>query len=114
MDRRISNYRLIREYDRKVIFEGSYTKHYLTPYCAIFAEYPVPQTQILVCKRVADDDNGYGFNRCCLVSGGSTGTESEVGKYIPLCEVHTEKEATAAVEANQKAEEELLRILEGR
>lgn len=112
MEKKVANYQLVRESDEKIVFEGAHTKHYLeAPYCAIFERYPATETRVMVCKRVAENDNGYGMLRCRLVSRGADSPAVEIGKYVPLREVRSEKEATDMVEGNQKSTENLIRIL---
>lgn len=112
MATKISNYQLIREKNNAVLFEASYVKHFLeVNYCAMFLQYPVEHTVVKVCKRISDKDKSYGNHTCRLVSRGIDSPEVEIGKYIPICDVTSEHEAIEAVEANVKAEQTLMNLL---
>lgn len=107
------NYQLIREKDDAVIFEGSYVKYFLEEnYCAIFLQYPMERTTVKVCKRIPDKDTSYGYHKCRLVSRGINSPTVEIGKYVTVCDVTSEREAIEAVEANTKAESEIAALLQ--
>lgn len=101
----MSQIKLIRVSDKKIIFEGAYVKYYpdpsgmgLLPYCAIFKEYPAVETVIRICKRTDADDAFDNMNVCRLYNQGK-----DVGYYIPTALVGSEKEANNRIAANMKA-----------
>lgn len=112
MATKTSNYQLIRERDNTVLFEASYVKHFLeVNYCAMFLQYPMERTAVKVCKRIPEKDKSYGNHICRLVSRGIDSPEVEIGKYISICDVTSEQEAVEAVEANVKAEQALMNLM---
>lgn len=95
---------LVRLFDNKTVFDAAYVKYFpnpdgpgMLPYCALFDEYPAIETTIKLCKKVEVDAAQGNMNACRLVSQGK-----DVGFYIPLATVHSEKEATNRVNANYR------------
>lgn len=92
-------YELVRVRSGKLYMEAAYCKYYFNlPYAAIFAEYPVPVTKVVVLRKVAETDTHYGAHLCKLISYTTDGSPNVIGYYVPVRTVTSEKEATEAVE----------------
>lgn len=103
MERSVA-YQLIRDTDKKIVFEGAYTKYYAdTPYCAIFERYPAELTRVMICKKIGEEDTSHGYRPCHLISQGVSSPSITIGRYVPCGDAINEKDAEEKVLANLKA-----------
>lgn len=92
-------YELIREKDKKRIFEAAYVKHYFGgQYCALLEDYPTADTRVLLCKKVQETDKSYGYLLCYL-EGHDISGERKIGFYVTVGEVGSEQEAEVKLKA---------------
>lgn len=105
------SYLLIRDKDNKEIAKGAFVKYYSNaPYIAFFESYPVSHTNILICKKLWDDEPDCGYLKHRLVKADEP--DKAIMYCIPQITANTEKEANEAVEKSYAGSKLLRQRLE--
>lgn len=92
-------YVLTKEKNSRVVLNAAYCKYYPhAPYVALFESYPAAVTKVMLLRKVADDADSYGFRLCKLCRKDLDGSQKDIGLYVSICTVNSEKEATEAME----------------
>lgn len=96
----MNTYQLIRNKDNKRIFSGAYVKHLMDgAFCAILEEYPSDNTKVLLCRRVNEREQDFGYLLCRLVKPNQNADEKVIGFYVTMGTVRSEQEAIERLKA---------------
>lgn len=105
-------YKLIRQKDSQPVFAATYAKHFRDgDYCALMEEYPSDNTRVLLCRKVSENEKGYGFRLCRLISHGTNREEKVIGYYVSMCETRSEQEAQDKLKANLSGNDLIASVL---
>ena len=108
-------YELIRAKSGNVYMTAAYCKYYLQlPYAALFEEYPASITKVVLLRRVEEhEQNSFGVRLCKLIHHQADGAAKEIGLYVPICTVSSEKEATEELEKNVRGKAAVAELFGG-
>lgn len=108
-------YMLTKVKNSRIVLNAAYCKYYpQAPYVALFESYPAATTKVMLLRKVADDADSYGFRLCELCRRELDGSQKNIGRYVPVCTVTSEKEATEAMERHIASSWNAKQLMEGR